>query len=272
MAEEAVLDEPVADQPDESAAEVTSEAEAEQETETNETTEAESEETGEGEPEPPESSTGKDDEGGSFQKRIDELTARYYQAKQEADYWQSQAKQEPEPVQAEQAQKTLADFDYDEQQYSAYLVGQAKAEARAEAQAESQKQQRLARNAEFQKREAEFSTTVEDYEQVTRNPALPITESMVDVLSTAEKGPEVLYYLGKHPDIAIKLAGMNPLEAAREIGRIEVTKLVPPPPPESKTPPPPPRLKGADNVIEQDPGDMSQSQFEKWRAKQIANR
>jgi hypothetical protein len=218
------------------------EAEAEPE----ETETAESEETAKEEPEPEESSTSKKDDG--FQKRIDELTTRFYNQKQEADFYKQQLEDATKAVESVAPGKTLADFEYDEAQYASYLQDQAKVEARADVERNAQQHKIMQRRAEFEMKEASFATDIEDYQIVTRNPALPINEAIVETLQSAEKGPEVLYYLGKHPDVAASLSQMSPLDAARELGKIEATKLVKPEPPISKTPEPPPKIKGSDTA------------------------
>jgi len=196
------------------------------------------------EPPPEESSASKKDDG--FQKRIDELTHRYYEEKNQREHFQQQW-EDSQQVAQEAPGKTLADFEYDEGKFAEYLNGQAVQEARAEVQRNTQQQQGMKRRSEFEAQEAKFAASVKDYQTVTRNQALPINQTMVETLQTAEKGPEVLYYLGKNPDVAASLASMSPLDAARELGRIEATKLVKPEPILKTTPAPVPKIKGADS-------------------------
>jgi len=197
--------------------------------------------------EPSESSTEKKDD--SFQARIDELTGKYRSEERarieaEARYQQMQerlqAMEQAKPIEPD---KTLADFDYDEKQYASYLSDVARQSAQQEVQQRLEKERASERQIQFTAREADFSREVQDYNMVTRNPELPITLPMIETLQTSEKGPEVLYYLGKNPDVARSLSTMHPLDAARELGRIEETKLVKPEKSESKAPPPPPKLK-----------------------------
>jgi len=196
------------------------------------------------EPPPEESSASKKDDG--FQKRIDELTHRYYEEKNQREHFQQQW-EDSQQVAQEVPGKTLADFEYDEGKFAEYLQGQAVQEARAEVERNTQQQQGMKRRSEFEAQEAKFAASVKDYQTVTRNQALPINQTMVETLQTAEKGPEVLYYLGKNPDVAASLASMSPLDAARELGRIEATKLVKPEPILKTTPAPVPKIKGADS-------------------------
>jgi hypothetical protein len=80
----------------------------------------------------------------------------------------------------------------------------------------------------FNSKEADFAATVDDYNTVTRSQSLSVTPHMVETLQNAEKGPEVLYYLAKNPEVSANLARMNPLDMAMELGAIQATKLVKP--------------------------------------------
>lgn len=64
-----------------------------------------------------------------------------------------------------------------------------------------------------------------DYEQVVE--AIPKVQGpVVNVIRQAlleeDNGPEILYYLGKHPDHVQKLLGMTPINATKEIGKLSV--------------------------------------------------
>jgi len=194
-----------------------------------------------------ESSTAKKDD--SFQTRIDELTGKYRseeRARTEAEtrYQQTlrqlQEMQQARPIDPD---KSLADFDYDEKSYASYLTDVARQSAQQEIQQRLYQERTTERHLQFTARESDFGSKVDDYQSVTRNPALPITGPMIEALQTTEAGPAVLYYLGKNPDVARNLAGMPPLDMARELGRIEATKLSKPEKSTSKTPPPPSKIK-----------------------------
>jgi hypothetical protein len=228
-------------------------------------------------PEPSESSTEK--KGDGFQKRIDELTQRYYTEKQQREHFQKQWEESRPKVEIQPEGKTLADFDYDEGKFAEYIQGQAVVKARAEIDQANKKQAAIKRRAEFEAREASFASKVDDYHTVTRNQSLPITQSMVASLATAEKGPEVLYYLGKNPGVARSLSAMNPLDAARELGRIEATKLVKPEPSQKKSPAAAvPKIKAASTSTERIKPDspkadeLSDEEWLKRRRKQLASR
>lgn len=223
------------------------------ETEDVEVTEGkESEETGEAEEsaEPSESSAEKETDG--FQERINEVTGKFRseeRARIEAETRLKQLEQRlqtmetAEPVDPD---KSLVDFDYDEKAYAEHLTKVAKQSAQQEVRERLEQEKATDRQAQFAGREAEFAREVDDYNMKTRNPDLTITESMVETLRTADKGPAVLYYLANNPDEARSLSQMHPLDAAYELGNIGATKLVKPEKPSTQTPPPPPKIKGGD--------------------------
>jgi len=200
-------------------------------------------------------------------------------AERDAEYWKQQAQNKaPEaPVEVvEEATKTLADFDYDEGKYQEHLFSRARANAVDEARKvlkDEQSQQTSSRKlSEFRGREADFSKDVEDYQEVVTNPALSLSQPMVDVATEMDNGPELLYYLGKNPALADEISRLSPLTAARELGRIEAKlsakesgKTV------SEAPAPAPKIKAVDHTTKKSLDDMSQRDFNESRRKYIAN-
>lgn len=74
---------------------------------------------------------------------------------------------------------------------------------------------------QFLERAEKASEKYPDFQQVAGNPNLPINEGMAEFIADSEAGPDVAYYLGKHPNEAAKIAQMSPIKAARELTRIE---------------------------------------------------
>jgi len=221
-------------------------------------------------PEPSESSPEKKD---GVQKRIDELTRLRREQERETSYWKELAQNTqvaPEPV---APGKTLADFEYDEGKYTQYLTESAKAEAVAEVDTRLASERQARARADFTSKESDFSKGVDDYYVVTRNQDLKISGEMVEACQGSDEGAAVLYYLGKNPEVAERLAAMPPLSMAREMGKIEASKLVAEKAPSvSKAPKPVPKLAPTDAKVAIDPSNMTDSQFRKWREKAIANR
>ena len=265
--------------PEKADATVTEEVEAVEAVEAD-ATDTEIEETDNGEveataeAEPSESSTEKE-EGAkdTVQKRIDDVTKARREAERDAEYWKQIAQQNqvaPEPV---EPGKTLADFDYDEGKYAEYLTEFAKAEARAEVDKQLANEKAATVHAEYSQKEAEFAQGVDDYHTAVTNPTLRFSPEMAAATQTGENGPALRYYLAKNPEISASLASMAPLDMARELGRIEATKLVKETAPKiSNAPKPVPKIAATSNKVTTDPLKMTDAQFAKWRQKQIANR
>lgn len=78
-------------------------------------------------------------------------------------------------------------------------------------------------------REQAATAKYSDYYDVTRNPSLPITEAMVDVLALSDDGPDIAYYLGKNPAEAKRIASLHPTLVAKELGALSVKIAQAPP-------------------------------------------
>jgi hypothetical protein len=89
---------------------------------------------------------------------------------------------------------------------------------------------------------------------------------MAEAIIESEKGAEVLYHLGSHPDEAKRIAMLSPLAAARELGRIEARLSMPAPRTTTKAPPPVKPVGASDAGVRKDPATMSQAEYEAWRA------
>ena len=227
--------------------------------------------------ESPESSPDKKQDG--FQARIDELTKfrrdeerSHAQTKQELERWRQLAQKPVEPEKPYTPDKSLADFEYDEGKYREYLLEGAQAKAAEAVQQRAREERRGRAFSEFKSRETAFSNTVDNYQQVAHtNPY--IQGDLAEAVIGSPMGPELAFYLGLNMDESARLSQMHPLQMAREIGILEVTKLkAPGKHPTPKTPSIPAKLKPVADKIDLDPGEMSQAQFEKWRAKEIAKR
>jgi hypothetical protein len=64
-----------------------------------------------------------------------------------------------------------------------------------------------------------FKDTVDDWDE-TVNQSIPMHQGVQLAIFEQENGAEVVYYLGKHPAYAEKLAEMSPLSAVMEVGRL----------------------------------------------------
>jgi len=117
-----------------------------------------------------------------------------------------------------------------------------------------------------------------DFEEVVRDPIVPITEMIVDILADSERPADVAYYLGKNLSEATQISRMPPLAAARAIGVIEAkimadetkeTEVVKPPVPKKTTSAPAPitPVKVGTATVTKDPSKMTNEEYRAWRRK-----
>lgn len=185
---------------------------------------------------------------------------------------------------------TLEQFGYDEAKFyaavSAYTQGMtesAKAAAREAAKAEIQAERDASRQEQaamsWTAKEAEFIKLKPDYvDKVRRAPrdgGPVITKPMADLIMASEVGPQIAYYLGENVEKSVAISRLPPIEQAREVGRIEArleAAKAPPKPAVSQAPPPVNKVDQDNAVVEKDPSTMSDTEFAKWRKRQIAAR
>ncbi len=202
--------------------------------------------------------------GNGIQSRIDELTRLRYDAERDRDYWREMATRQPAPAKQEAAKPEaqtprpkLEDFNYDEAAYEAALDAyyEKKADEIVDRKLTAREQERLKaeRVKSWKAREAEFIAKTPDYIQLAYY--APINDAMASVIQESEFGPQIAYHLGKPENRAEaeRIAQLDPVRAAREIGRLEATfnKPAPAPAPKpavSKAPPPPPKIEATDST------------------------
>lgn len=215
------------------------------------------------------------------QKRIDELTRDKHSARREAEYWQQQAMQAqqgqqkqpaPEPVQAEPQAPTVDQFDdYDQYvgavaRYNAQMAMRDEQARLQEQQAEQQKQQQMAQIAQaYQQKESEVRAKHEDYDEVVRNPSLPINSVMAQVIQRSEAGPEIAYYLGNNPAVADQISRLSPLDAVKQLAVIETNLSKKPEAAPPRKPVDPVSTVGAGEPAKVDPEKLTMDQWLEWR-------
>lgn len=190
-----------------------------------------------------------------FKERIDKLTANWretqralQQREQELAELQKQLDEAPKPI---EEVKTLADFDYDEGQFQAYVLDRSTKIAREEARLalkEVQSEQTVEKQqTEYAKREQQFAESVKDYHELVYDPNLKISAPMAEAIKVLEEGPELAYYLAKNPDEAAEIAGQGAVQAAVSMAELR-SKLVAEKSKAKKevsdAPPPPPKKIG----------------------------
>ena len=131
--------------------------------------------------------------------------------------------------QAEQAQRARIEQEPQRENFKdddAYLEARLEqlAERKAAEKITQLEKQREAEKAsdKFLERAEKVSEKYPDFQTVAGNPDLAINAGMAEFIADSELGPDVAYYLGKHPSKATEIARMSPIKAARELTRIEV--------------------------------------------------
>lgn len=224
-------------------------------------------------------------------KRIDELTRNWREAQRQNERLLALLEQgrKPQAEQPKPAQpKSFKDFNYDENAYREHLYNEARAQAIEAAKSEASKwkaqQEAQQRRAKFDERAAKYAATNPEYAEVISG-EWECSEPMAQAIEESEEGPAVAFYLAQNPEISSQLARLGAVQAGREIDRIE-RKLVEErkkaaEKPVSQAPPPPPTIDASDpgstqaNPLKMTPdqlGKLSQKDYEKWRAKQLARR
>ncbi len=248
-------------------------AAAEQETQTDQSA-------GEGEKPP---------EKGGVQRRIDELTKARRLAEAEAEFWREKvlgaASSEKPAAEKPKGKPNPADFETTE----AYLDARDEwvrndtlrlADERIQ-KSERERDQRTEQEIladDWGEKEATITEKHPDYEEVTatafealQSTKGPAQAAVAHVVQYSEVGPELLYYLGQHPEEVRRIAQLHPTQAALALGRIEgrlVTETeggdekTPPPP---RAPKPPTPIRKTSTVDDGEPKDSDSPEV--WKAK-----
>lgn len=222
--------------------------------------------------------------GKGAKKRIDKLTKDNYQLRERLNELESR-KQESAALPELGPEPKEEDFENYDEYLKAHTKWTVKSELHENKEAErlesakkSSERQAQDRRKAFGKRAYEFMETTPDFQKVAMSPEMidlysNYAKHLGEAIESSEKGPEIAYYLGNNPDIAIKLADMLPTQAAIEIGKLEV-KLSEQPAPRavSKAPDPITPVGGNQGITEKAPTEMTDAEFAAWRKKHIANR
>lgn len=171
------------------------------------------------------------------------------------------------PAQQRRPETVAAPKQDDYPDFEAYLIARAKhavvPEVRAELmreiesvqkqRVESERQEQVKQSsAEFLRKCQAAAPRYADYDEIAgsvlSDPGFPVSNAMAEVIRESDKGPDLLYWLGSHPEEAAKLSRLSPLAAARELGRVESTLSAPPKKTVTQAPNPPPTLKGSNSA------------------------
>jgi len=173
----------------------------------------------------------------------------------------------------QEARRTTQSYDdLSPDQFNSYDdYAEALAERKAEeliAQREVQRQSQ-ALQEQYYEREEGIRDKYDDFDQVAYNPNLPVTEIMAQSIQASDVGPEVLYWLGSNPKEADRIARLNPILQAKEIGKIEASLTSNPPVRKTSTAPAPiapvtPRASGTPVYDTTDPRSTKTMSTSEW--------
>lgn len=212
------------------------------------------------------------------QKRIDELTRQRYEAENRADaeakekeYWRRQAE---EKQQAQQQNSDKEPRFEDFESYDDYVKAVVKHERSNERKLEKQQEETQKQQVQQQQIQESFNSQAEsakkkysDFEQVAFGKHVAYSAVSSQLVAASESGAELAYYLGLNPEIAKNIAHMNPIDAAKAIGRLEA-KLTESPKPKPKNitaAPPPVKTVGGNERVKKDPSKMSMTEYIDYR-------
>jgi hypothetical protein len=147
-------------------------------------------------------------------------------AKPEASLEAAKDPQRPDPKKFETLDEyfeALSDY-----KVNLALSGERKRVATEQQQSQQQHQMRVERE-QWNSKVGEARKKHADFDTIALNPDLPVAEgSAIDWwVMNSEHGTEMLYHYGQHPDQLEALNQLSPIEAARELAKLEVSLLTP---------------------------------------------
>ena len=160
-------------------------------------------------------------------------------AEQERDFWReealrnrgTQAKPAAEVSQGEDKPpvkpklenfNTLPEYEDAKDKYFEDLAAFEAKQAVAKFKTESQQQAERQTVADgWATQVAEAKTRYSDFEAVAFSEDVPFSQAMFEAVTTSELGADIAYELGKNPDESERIAKLPPIQAVREIGKIE---------------------------------------------------
>lgn len=220
-------------------------------------------------PDTPTEPTPPRDENGRFQKRVNELTRKQYEARREAE----QARQEAAQLRAELErlrQPAAPDPNLDLDGYIRYhaerRAGEIVEQDRSQQRLTQQQQHIQTLAQQYATREDAYASEHPDYQDAVDalTSVAGVNPELAEVLMTSEHGPAVVHYLGSHLDEAAGIAQMPIHLAAAAVARIEARVSAPKPKPTTQTPAPVPTLGGS-SAVQKDPSKLSYADYRKER-------
>lgn len=104
-----------------------------------------------------------------------------------------------------------------------------------------------------------------DFGEVTARAGAVLTAEAALLIKTSEQAADLAYHLGQNPDLARRISQMNPVDAARTIGRIEAGLVTEKPRQATQAPDPVNPVRGTATATK-DPTKMNANEYAAWRA------
>jgi phage-related minor tail protein len=271
--------------------EADSETAGDSETPDDDTTEQES-----SEGEQPEDKPGK--RKGGFQRRMDKLTRQSAEQRAQIEALEKRLAEAKQPAATTQepeqppvpAKRPIVD-EYNT--YEEYVEALTDYKVTQREQAQREQAERKAAEAELETKRTTYANRLEaakqryaDFDEAMADAAdLKITRVMQEAMYESEVGPDLAYFWANNPNEVERIAKLSPLQAAREIGKLEL-RLAPKesakapvsarePQPKrqtSKAPEPITPIAGGQTVSEKNPDDMTFEEYKVWRMSQKTKR
>jgi hypothetical protein len=185
------------------------------------------------------------------EKRAEELEARL-----KAQDKPKEPEQEPKP-------ENFAT----QQEYIAAAVRWGIAQEKAKDEAERAKAEEAERITAAEKRINAAMERIPDYRETIEKADITMRVHLLEYIRDSESGPELAYYIAKHPEEAERLNKLTPIKGLAEMGKLELkatakaeVKEQPkeaPKVPLSKAPAPITPIEGKDATINKDPSQMN---------------
>jgi uncharacterized small protein (DUF1192 family) len=124
----------------------------------------------------------------------------------------------------------------------------------------------------FKERAVMARKELKDFDAVVQAATVsPSHQDTIMLILESEKGPQLSYYLSKHPEKVHELNAMPARKQAAEIGRLEA-QLSKSRPKDTKAPAPVPPLRGSSKIEKVDPESMDMKSFAAWYDAQKSKR
>ena len=193
----------------------------------------------------------------SERQRRERILAATGEAPKEADF--------PDPIEYAAALGAYKFRQSDAQSGARFMAEDAQAADDRAAQADAER--RHLRAQAFAEESSEARKVYADYDQALAIAADPsiVSRPLSEMVLESDRAADVAYFLGKNPAVAVQLSRMAPVDAARELGRIEARIATPQPKTQTNAPAPISPVNGRGAAPTKRSEEMSLAEFTAWR-------